>query len=49
MKPNPDLTAQVRFAIREATYTNLPEYDAHNAAEAAIQAVIEFITNGRAA
>lgn len=44
MKPVPALTAQVRFAIQEATYTNLPEYDAHNAAEAAVMAVIEYIT-----
>jgi hypothetical protein len=46
MKPAPTLTAQVREAIKEATWTNLPEYDAHNAAEAAVQAVIEYITTG---
>lgn len=48
MKPAPALTAKVREAIRESTYTTLPEYDAHNAAEAAVQAVIDYIT-GRAA
>lgn len=49
MKPAAALTAQVREAIKEATWTKLPEYDAHNAAEAAVQAVIDYITTGRAA
>lgn len=44
MKPNADLTVHVREAIREAIWTNLPEHDAHNAAEAAVLAVIEYIT-----
>lgn len=44
MKPNADLTARVRHAITEATWTNLPEYDAHAAAEAAVMEVIAYIT-----
>jgi hypothetical protein len=48
VKPAPALTAQVREAIREATWTNLPEYDAHAAAEAAVQAVIDYISKGPA-
>lgn len=48
MKPAPALTAKVRDAIRESTWTDLPEYDAHCAAEAAVQAVIDYIT-GKAA
>lgn len=46
MKPASALTARVREAIKEATYTNLPEYDAHNAAEAAVLAVIDYIAGG---
>lgn len=44
MKPNPALTVAVRDAIKEAMWTKLPEYDAHCAAEAAVMAVIEYIT-----